>query len=477
MQIVPPAPLHLSGAKFAPDGRSLFYTARDSLYQIPILGGTPRKLLSNVAGAVTFSPDGKRIAFYRVDSPRPGDSTIVIANADGIGQRVLIARSPPEALVAYPGGAPEWSPDGDSIAATLRTASGTKLIVVDMASGATRAVSPDFAVIGSMAWLRDGDGIVAAVNEHAASAAQLWLIDPRDGTRRAITNDLADYRTVTATRDGKVMAVAADTLARIWRIGAGGVTEKVTAGRSDGNGGLAVGNDGTPVYATLEEGKWRLWRGDRRATGVDVSGAAPAISRDGRLIVFTMLHDRDTVLARMNADGTDVRVLCPVVAELYPQPAAITPDGRTVVFGSDGRLWKVSIDGGRPIRITGFDALRPAISPNGKRIAFILRKEFTIGDAIGVMPIEGGPVMRLPVSLHSYSSVRWTADGTALLHNSGVKDRVNLWLQPLDGSPPRKLTNFDDASLLRFDLSPDGKHLMGVRGVLSRDAVLIENLR
>jgi hypothetical protein len=58
-----------------------------------------------------------------------------------------------------------------------------------------------------------------------------------------------------------------------------------------------------------------------------------------------------------------------------------------------------------------------------------------------------------------------------------VNDRVNLWLQPLDGSPPRKITDFDDASLLRFDLSPDGKHLMAVRGVLSRDAVLIENLR
>ena len=58
-----------------------------------------------------------------------------------------------------------------------------------------------------------------------------------------------------------------------------------------------------------------------------------------------------------------------------------------------------------------------------------------------------------------------------------MNDRVNLWLQPLDGAPPRKITSFDDDSLLRFDLSPDGKHLMAVRGVLSRDAVLLENFR
>lgn len=52
-----------------------------------------------------------------------------------------------------------------------------------------------------------------------------------------------------------------------------------------------------------------------------------------------------------------------------------------------------------------------------------------------------------------------------------MNDRVNLWLQPLDGTPPRKITNFDDDYLLRFDLSPDGKYLMAVRGVLSRRGV------
>ena len=77
----------------------------------------------------------------------------------------------------------------------------------------------------------------------------------------------------------------------------------------------------------------------------------------------------------------------------------------------------------------------------------------------------------------SYSSVRWNGDGSGLLHNSGRNDRSNIWLQPLDGSPPRKITQFDDDYVLRFDVSPDGRQLAIVRGTLSRDAVLIENFR
>lgn len=64
--------------------------------------------------------------------------------------------------------------------------------------------------------------------------------------------------------------------------------------------------------------------------------------------------------------------------------------------------------------------MRPAISPDGTRIAFILRNDFTIGGAIGVMQLEGADRSRdfWPI-LHSFSSVRWTADGTACCTTPG----------------------------------------------------------
>jgi Tol biopolymer transport system component len=463
IQIVPPAPLsELHAGRFAPDGRSVYYNSSYALYQVPVLGGTPRKLLSNIIGSLTFSPDGRHIAFHR-------SGALVIANAGGSGERTLL--SAPIAVNESVG--PEWSPDGKSIATVLRTAAGVRLVAVDVESRATRTLFDGVFAIESLAWLRDGQGIVATVYEHGGSGGQVWLIDEDSGARRPITNDLFDYRSVSATADGKkLLTVAADTLSRIWRIGPDGRAEPITSGRSDGSDGVAIANDGTVIHASPENGRWRIWRGRQQLTG-DEAAAAPVLSSDGRMIVFTLMRDRSAMIARMNAaDGSGLRVLCPVVFDRFPQSASITPDGRWVIFGSDRHLWKISIDGGKPVRLADFEADYPAVSPDGTRVAFRLR------DAFGVMPIGGGPVQRFPnITRTSYSRVRWSADGTALLHNSGVNERANIWLQPLDGSPPRKITQFDDEYALLFDVSPNGRYLAIVRGTLSRDAVVIENFR
>jgi eukaryotic-like serine/threonine-protein kinase len=463
IQIVPPSPtLELSGGRFAPDGRSIYYISAGTLYQVPVLGGVPRKLLSNATGSLTFSPDGRRIAFLR-------RGALVMANADGRGERTLLSG----AVATYFTVGPAWSPDGESIATALRTADGIRVVAVDVENGTTRTLLDGVAMITSLAWLRDGEGIVATLYEHTSSTGQLWLIDPEGGAHRRITTDLFDYRTVTATADGKkLLAVAADTLSRIWRAGPDGRATPVNSSRSDGSGGVAIANDGSVIHTSVESGKWRIWRGRQQLTG-DEGAIAPVLSRDGRTIVFTLLRARGALLARMNADGSGLRVLSPLIlTRSLSQVASITPDGRWVVFGSDGWLWKVSIDGGKPVRLADFEADSPAVSPDGTRVAFHLQ------NALGVMPIGGGPVQRFAnITRTRHSSVRWTADGTALLHNAGLNDRSNIWLQPLDGSPPRKITQFDDEYVLHFDVSPDGRHMAIVRGTLSRDAVLIENFR
>src|SRR5256886_7080255 len=74
VQIVPPAEpdVFLGQSTFSPDGNHIYYLRNDrgrvsgALYQVPVLGGTSRKVLENVS-RISFSPEGKRFAFVRRD--------------------------------------------------------------------------------------------------------------------------------------------------------------------------------------------------------------------------------------------------------------------------------------------------------------------------------------------------------------------------------------------------------------------------
>jgi Tol biopolymer transport system component len=51
----------------------------------------------------------------------------------------------------------------------------------------------------------------------------------------------------------------------------------------------------------------------------------------------------------------------------------------------------------------------------------------------------------------------------------------NLWLQPLDGSPGKQITNFKTGSISDFRWSPDGKTLGLVRVNAQSDIVLLRD--
>src|SRR6185437_10153114 len=99
--IVPPAPVGCFGFTFSPDDREIFYVIKanfdaGTLYRVPILGGAPTKLLEKIDGPVTFSPDGKRMAFVRGNFPAEDQSALLLANIDGSGEQSLAVKKKPE---------------------------------------------------------------------------------------------------------------------------------------------------------------------------------------------------------------------------------------------------------------------------------------------------------------------------------------------------------------------------------------------
>jgi Tol biopolymer transport system component len=56
-------------------------------------------------------------------------------------------------------------------------------------------------------------------------------------------------------------------------------------------------------------------------------------------------------------------------------------------------------------------------------------------------------------------------------------DISNIWRQPLDDSPPRRLTDFRAEEIFNFAWSLDGKQLAYAQGTQTTDVVLISNFK
>jgi Tol biopolymer transport system component len=72
---------------------------------------------------------------------------------------------------------------------------------------------------------------------------------------------------------------------------------------------------------------------------------------------------------------------------------------------------------------------------------------------------------------------RWAADGRAIVYGISRNGVTNLWAQPIDGSPPKQLTNFASERIFGFDFSRDGKQVAMSRGTQTSDVVLISDFK
>jgi len=493
MQIVPPSTATYMDLSFSPDGDFLYYfderKDETALYQIPAVGGVPRKLLEgNGKHHLRFSPDGKRLAFVVEDLSESG---VFVANADGTEERRLAARKSPAFFWAV-----DWSPDGKKIACAGGNKTGKRvyfdLVEVGIEDGAERPItSQGWSYIDDIAWLSDGSGLLMSASDQEGSTVQIWLLNP-DGNAHRITTDLNGYSRLSLTADSGALVTTQISLPmNIWTQpnGEPDRARQITSGVAtrDGLSGISWTPDGRIVYSSFASGNPDIWIMDpdgsnqkQLTVGLGSDRYGLSVSPDGRYILFVSFRagNGNGNTWRVDIDGSNPKQLTNGSGvEINP---FCSPDSKWVFYLTAGSRirWKVPIDGGEPVQLTGLHSNILGFSPNGNLIAYLTSLDQTKIRKVGIASFEGGEPITVLDQVEHAPRMQWAPDGSALTYFGNRGGTSNIWSLPIDSGPPKQLTDFKtDLDIHCFAWSRDGKHLAVARGTTVSDIVLIKNFR
>jgi len=207
----------------------------------------------------------------------------------------------------------------------------------------------------------------------------------------------------------------------------------------------------------------------------------PRSSRGSSYLEFSVYSWPYSHLFRTNADGSEVTQL--TFGESREIDSSISNDGNWVAYGRlavpvtevDISLWKMSINGGEPVRLKQNNCLMPHFSPDDRLLSCVEDQK-----TIHILSATDGTLIKsIPVTPLAWlnSGARWAPDGKSVAYIVTEKGVSNIWLHPIDGGEPKPLTDFKIASIYNFAYSADGSRLFVARGQQIRDAILIRNLK
>ena len=472
------------GMAFSHSGEYLYFVkgSPSALYRVSLLGDVPTKILEQLEGKFSLSPDDAHIAFIRASTNSNGEQeyALIIANSDGTHERKLLSRQYPDKLDA-----PAWSPDGESIVCAYgNSAAGSQsvsLMEVRAVDGSARELSAEkFFNIAKIAWLPQKLGLIMSAGKKPEDYRQLWRVSYPSLQFTEITEGLSSFSDLGLTSSGDKVVASQST--RTFDLWVGGTREpenlkKITAVMDK----FCWTPDGRLVYSLNTIGNVDLWvmrpdgQEQKQLTLNSATNDAPTVTPDGRYIVFISNRAGAFQVWRMQIDGSDPVPLTNGGGKNFP---AISPDGKWVLYNTtdDWQLWRVSIDGSESTRLSDSYALFPSISPDGKMIACLGRSDSKA--VLRILSFEGGrPLKTFDLAAPTFSGnrIQWTRDGKALIYGTEQDGVTSVFRQPLSGGKPTVVMKFED-ELADFSYSHDGQSLAVARGGWQHDIVLIRDL-
>ena len=488
IQIVPPNSYEYLGFAISHDANTLYFVRRrtneqasSAIYRVGTFGGIPVKITEKTEGWISISSDDQQISYVRCNKLDDDYCSLYIAAVDGRGERSVLVRPRPGRITAN-----SFTPDGKSIVfAEGQSSTGGsdfRLMRVDIESGVVTQILPrTFFNIRCMEWLPDNENLLVVAMEELDGVGRIWQISSVTGEARLLTNDATNYATISLDKAAEnLIATHISNNFQLYVAPVNDVvkTSIVTAARS-----ITFASKGRIVYSANDGNLWSINSdgGDQhQLTNNSFANFRPKASSDGKYIFFASNRSGENHVWRMNVDGSDqIQITSGESGNL----GSVAADGNTAYFIS-GRLqtlWSVSV-GGKENQVLSQPVVGPAVSPDGKLVAYFYRGDGDQGFRIAVVSIADGNILKTfnpadDVSYQLRPLVAWEPNKMSFLYIISDGSQNLLWSQSVDDGPPSLLGNLGGDEIADIALSPDGTALAFTRGKWIQKAVLIRGLK
>jgi Tol biopolymer transport system component/DNA-binding winged helix-turn-helix (wHTH) protein len=388
---------------YSPDGKSIAFSRMDDgkfeILVIPSGGGAERVVFSGPAradrGEVAWTPDGKGLVFS--ENFRSGTNSILMLTLDD-HQTKRVTNPPPGAVDRMP----VYSPDGQYLAFVRSDNLEFQNIYIQTADGTARKItSTPTRVMGPPTWSADSQSILFSSAEERGP--QLWRVGIGGGEMPSPVSQVGNnaWHPTVARRGYRLAYQQTATIASLWKL------DLANSGSESGRGLL-----------TRSEGK----------------NEAPQISPDGKRLAFMSDRSGSMEIWTSAVDGSNPVQLSALGKAGTPR---WSPDGKWIAFDSDanghGAIYVVNVDGGEPrIMVQGnFDNRVPSWSHDGKWIYFASDRNG--GWQVWKVPVQGGTQIQIT---GKGGFAAWeSADGQYLYYAKTPTPDPTVWKVSVNGGP------------------------------------------
>jgi serine/threonine protein kinase/Tol biopolymer transport system component len=494
--------------RWSPDSSSILYfspavsgAVQGSIWEIPALGGVPRRIVNSIRGADVSPTDG-RLAFFRL-----AKEGIQLVTAPMDGSRFdVVAEFAPATYYLYP----RWSPDGRWIAFQRGDSIRFDIFVVPASGGKPQQLTHDNNMMGGFAWLPDSTGIIYSSSRDSTMpylpTLDLWHVTLRDGSVRRVTSSETSYMSPDISKSGAILVSRMRLQTDIWRFPVDGLPSEnarrgVRVTRQTGQVLTPTPSPDDKEVAFLSDsgGHANLWVVNTETGGVrqitderdpHVALGVPMWSPDGHAIAFVSSRGNQGLtfgVWLVDSDGSNLHNL--VNPGLGP---AWSPDGRWVYYSTRGGgaatvLKKVPVDGGPAVTVTT-EPLRNVIGLHGTTLYYTFERPLVDGTPsfdIRVATPEDAPfrvLARIPASrvpIWQIVNPALSPDGKWLAQVLTDGFTTNIWALSTASGEWRQITDFGEPATFiarHVSWSSDGRSILAAVAEGDSDIVLLEGL-